>query len=82
MILRRSSLTLEFFPHPDLVPSESCFSCCSRLDDLAGLYAACLEAGVAEKVLGQARVQPPQAEDSSSRYVTSNIKLVEATPTG
>ena len=74
MILRRSSLTLEFFPHPDLVPSESCFSCCSRLDDLAGLYAACLEAGVAEKVLGQPRVRPSGAPTSSAT-ITANTAL-------
>ena len=64
MILRRGSLTLEFFPHSDLVPSDSCFSCCLRLDDLAGFYAVCLEAGVPEKCWGQPRVQPPHVEDS------------------
>lgn len=35
MILKRGSLTLEFFPHPSLDPAQSWFSCCLRLDDLA-----------------------------------------------
>lgn len=39
MILHRgpmgSRLSLEFFPHPDLDPYQSWFSCCLRLDDLA-----------------------------------------------
>jgi hypothetical protein len=39
MILKRGALTLEFFPHPDLDPATSWFSCCLRLDDLDGFYA-------------------------------------------
>jgi hypothetical protein len=48
MILTRGELMLEFFPHPDLNPQESWFSCCLRLDDLAGFYRSCLDAGVPE----------------------------------
>ena len=34
MILKHGDLTLEFFPHPELDPLTSWFSCCLRLDDL------------------------------------------------
>nr|WP_314447200.1 bleomycin resistance protein [uncultured Sphingomonas sp.] len=64
MILKRGELTLEFFPHPDLKPFESCFSCCLRLDDLTGFYSACLSVGVPEQCWGHPRVQPPQLEES------------------
>ncbi len=64
MILENGSLTLEFFPHPDLNPSESWFSCCLRVDDLPALYATCLRAGVPEQSGGHPRVHPPQVEDS------------------
>ncbi|MFD1882331.1 VOC family protein [Paracoccus pacificus] len=39
MILKRGDAVIEFFPHPDLVPGESCFSACIRTDDLDGLLA-------------------------------------------
>lgn len=64
MILKRDALLLEFFRHPDLEPSESWFSCCLRLDDLAAFYQVCVEAGVPEAYAGQPRLQPPQKEDS------------------
>lgn len=64
MILTRGDLTLEFFPHPDVVPSESWFSCCLRLDDLTGFYETCIKAGVAEICWGQPRLQPPKVEES------------------
>lgn len=64
MILRRGALVLEFFPHPGLKPEESWFSCCLRLDDLAGFYELCREAGVAEARSGQPRLQPPREESS------------------
>jgi hypothetical protein len=64
MILKWGALTLEFFPHPDLKPSESWFSCCLRLDDLTAFYQLCLHAGVPETDWGQPRLQPPQPEDS------------------
>ncbi len=64
MILNRGALKLEFFPHPELKPAESWFSCCLRLDDLAGFYALCLEAGVPETRFGQPRLQPPRKESS------------------
>jgi hypothetical protein len=63
MILKRDSVILEFFPHPDLNPAESWFSCCLRLDDLAAFYSVCLDAGVPEQCWGHPRAQPPQQED-------------------
>jgi hypothetical protein len=62
MILSNGAITLEFFPHPDLNPSASWFSCCLRLDDLDGFYASCKTAGVPEKISGQPRIQPPRNE--------------------
>ena len=64
MILKRGTLALEFFSHPQLDPSESWFSCCLRLDDLAGFYDACTQAGLPEMCWGQARVRPPHQEES------------------
>lgn len=64
MILRRGGLTLEFFPHFDLNPAESCFSCCLRVDDLTELYQICKDAGLPETCWGWPRLHPPQLEDS------------------
>lgn len=64
MILSRGALTLEFFPYPDLDPATSSFSCCLRVDDLAGLYAACRAAGIEEKTVGFPRLHPPRREQS------------------
>ena len=67
MILRRGGLTLEFFPHPDLDPLSSWFSCCLRLDDLDAFYARCEAAGIPESGSGQPRLQPPRTEESGMR---------------
>jgi catechol 2,3-dioxygenase-like lactoylglutathione lyase family enzyme len=64
MILERGRLTLEFFPHPDLDPSESWLSCCLRLDDLPAFYRLCLDAGVPETGSGHPRLHPPRREAS------------------
>jgi catechol 2,3-dioxygenase-like lactoylglutathione lyase family enzyme len=64
MILTRGNITLEFFPHPELRPEESWFSCCLRLDDITGFYRSCLDAGVPETCWGQPRLHPPQEEES------------------
>jgi hypothetical protein len=64
MILRSGSLTLEFFHHPELVPEESWFSCCLRLDDLDGFYRRCLDAGVPEGSSGRPGLHPPRLEAS------------------
>ena len=67
MILTRGNLTLEFFPHPELDPYTSSFSCCLRLDDLDAFYQACKAAGVSESCTGQPRLHPPKVEGSGMR---------------
>ncbi len=67
MILRRGGLQLEFFPHPELDPAASWFSCCLRLDDLDGFYAACRTAGVEETRCGWPRLKAPEVESSGMR---------------
>lgn len=67
MILRRGTLTLEFFPHPELDPYQSWFSCCLRLDDLDGFYAECRAAGVPEGSKGFPRLHPPRVEPWGGR---------------
>ena len=62
MILKRGDLTLEFFPHPELNPLTSWFSCCLRLDDLDSFYASCKEAGLPEVCKGHPRLHPPRVE--------------------
>lgn len=64
MILKRSGLTMEFFPFPDLDPLESSFGCCLRLDDLAEFYDTCRKAGIPESSSGQPRLKKPQFEHS------------------
>lgn len=67
MILKRGDLTLEFFPHPELNPLTSWFSCCLRLDDLDSFYATCLVAGLPEECKGQPRLHPPKVETWGGR---------------
>jgi len=67
MILKRGNVTLEFFPHPELDPPTSWFSCCIRLDDLDAFYAVARAAGLPETCHGQPRLHPPTVEDSGIR---------------
>jgi len=67
MILRRGGLTLEFFPYPDLDPSQSSFGCCLRLDELQRFYDACLATGLREAESGIPRLAPPRLEHSGLR---------------
>jgi len=67
MILARGDLTLEFFPHPDLDPATSAFSCCLRLDDLDAFYAICLATGLPETDKGWPRLHPPRLEPWGGR---------------
>lgn len=67
MILKRDTLTLEFFPHPELDPATSWFSCCLRLDDLDSFYAVCLTANIPEGSEGMPRLHKPQLEESGLR---------------
>lgn len=62
MILERGTLTIEFFPHPELDPKTSWFSCCLRLDDLDTFYAACQACGLREATTGFPRLHPPKRE--------------------
>ena len=67
MILSRGNIRLEFFPHPELDPDTSWFSCCLRLDDLDEFYGACLAADVPEAPSGTPRLHKPVLEDSGLR---------------
>ena len=67
MILDRGGAKLEFFPHPDLDPASSWFSCCLRLDDLDAFYALCTAAGLPERTHGFPRLHPPRVEASGLR---------------
>lgn len=62
MILEHGSLVLEFFPHPDLDPAASWFSCCLRLEDLDRFYDVCRAAGIPESRTGAPRLHPPRTE--------------------
>ncbi len=74
LILTRGGLTLEFFPHPDLNPAESWFSCCLRLDDLAGFYRECVEAGLPEIGTGYPRLHCPR-QDASGLTMAALVDL-------
>ncbi len=67
MILNRGDLKVEFFPHAELDPLTSWFSCCLRLDDLDSFYSACVAAGIPEQCWGQPRLHPPKVEASGLR---------------
>lgn len=67
MILRRGGLVLEFFPHPDLDPKASWFSCCLRLDDLDAFFAVCKAAGIPEGRVGAPRLHAPKLESWGGR---------------
>lgn len=67
MILVRGDLTLEFFPHPELDPATSGFSCCLRLDDVTGFFDECLAARIPEATQGWPRIHRPVLEDSGLR---------------
>jgi catechol 2,3-dioxygenase-like lactoylglutathione lyase family enzyme len=67
MILEKGGLKLEFFPFPDLDPSESSFGSCLRLDDLDGFYTACRAAALPETKTGFPRIVPPRTEHWGGR---------------
>lgn len=68
MILHRgpkgSRAVVEFFPHPELVPEESWFSCCIRLDDLGAMIAMLAASDVPEAATGIPRFHAPREEAS------------------
>ena len=68
MILHRgpkgSRIALEFFPHPELKPEESWFSCCLRLDDLDAMIEVIRSADIPEIATDFPRLQSPRREAS------------------
>ena len=46
LILSRGTMEIEFFPYPDLIPTDSWFSACIRVDDLDGLWSAWTDIGL------------------------------------
>ena len=67
LILTRGTLMLEFFRDPGMDPASTAASCCLRVDDVDGLYATCVAAGLPQTRLGWPRLHPPQVEDSGMR---------------
>jgi hypothetical protein len=67
LILARGGLVLEFFPFPDLDPASSSFGCCLRVDDLDGLVADLLAAGLPVTDRGWPRLHRPAVEASGLR---------------
>lgn len=64
MILTRGDLMIEFFPHPELDPATSDFSCCLRLDDVSAMIDLAVAAGIAQTRRGWPRVHRPTLTDS------------------
>ncbi len=62
MILMRGTLTLEFFPYPDLNPWASSFGCCLRLDNVDAFFAVCVAANIAVASVGMPRLHAPVDE--------------------
>ena len=60
MIMRRGELELEFFPHAELNPRESCFSACLRVDDLDALYADFAKAELSKNCWDMPRIDEPK----------------------
>lgn len=67
MILARGQAVLEFFPHPDVDPATSGFSCCLRMDDAEAFLQVCRAAGLPETTSGWPRVHPLALEASGLR---------------
>ncbi|VWD20575.1 bleomycin resistance protein [Burkholderia lata] len=62
MILKRGDPLLEFFPHPELDPATSGFSCCFRLADVDTFFDDVLAAGIPEQATGWPRAHRPARE--------------------
>lgn len=67
MILEGWTTVLEFFPHSDLDPLTSWFSCCLRLDDLDRFCELCRSVGIPESDIGQPRLQFPTNQEWGGR---------------
>ncbi|VTU40327.1 CL990 resistance protein [Variovorax sp. PBS-H4] len=62
MILKLRQISLEFFPHPQLDPATSWFSCCLRLDNVESFFNNVVNVGVPEAKTGWPRVHRPMRE--------------------
>lgn len=58
LVLRRATIQLEFFPHPELDPRASSFMCSIRVTDVDELYSAIHAAGVSEESTTLPRLTP------------------------
>lgn len=67
LILSRGGVMLEFFLHRDLDPASNWFSCCLRMDDIDGLCAQAVAAGVPDRRQGWPRLHPARVEPSGER---------------
>lgn len=67
LILSRAGMTLEFFPHPDLDPGASWFSCCLRMNDIDAFIDQAVAAGIPEASEGWPRLHRPKVEPSGER---------------
>jgi catechol 2,3-dioxygenase-like lactoylglutathione lyase family enzyme len=70
LILRRGDLQLEFYPRPGLDVTDNWNSCCLRVRDLDGLYAAIRAAGVPEQPRGHPSLQPIAVQPWGQRKAT------------
>ena len=61
MILHHGSITLEFFPY-DVDPLKTIASCCFRVHDLDGLYAAFANVGLSDSCWATPRIGAPHEE--------------------
>ena len=59
MILKRETVMLEFFPHPDLDPASSWFCCCIRVDDIDAFFEQCATASIPINTTGWPRIHLP-----------------------
>lgn len=67
LILRRGGVQLEFFPFAELVPEESSFMCCVRVDDVDELVGQIRDAGVPEATTGAPRLRPVRVQPWGQR---------------
>ena len=59
MILTRNGMQVEFFPHPDLKPSESWFSACLRINDIDALHDGWSRPGLSTDETAMPRLTAP-----------------------
>ncbi|MEM9129039.1 MAG: bleomycin resistance protein [Pseudomonadota bacterium] len=67
MILKRGTLEVEFFPHPDLDTSTSWFSACMRLDGIDEMFKEWVELGLPTEGNDLPRLGPPVKFENAPR---------------